>query len=245
VEREGIDRKDLGLPGSQEQLLKAVAQANPKTVAVLLNAGPMSIKWAKENVPAILEAWYPGQEGGTAIAEVLLGDKSPAGRLPYTVYDSIADIPPQTEYDVTKGFTYLYFTGKAQFPFGHGLSYTQFRYDNMKLASARIPASGKQNVSVRVKNVGPREGDEVVQLYVHQVNSQLKRPIKELRGFQRLHLKSGEEKAVQFELPAEKLAYYNVAQKGWAVEPGTVEVMIGSSSDDIRARERFEVTAGK
>jgi len=245
VEREGIDRKELGLPGAQEQLLKAVIGANQRTVVVLLNAGPLSIKWATENAPAILEAWYPGEEGGTAIADVLLGDVNPAGRLPYTVYDSVNDIPPQTEYDITKGFTYLYFTGQAQFPFGHGLSYTKFRYDNLKLAAQRMPADGKQDVSVNVKNIGDRAGDEVVQVYVRQVDSQVKRPLKELRGFQRVRLQPGDTQTVTFALPAEKLAYYNVAKKGWVVEPGTVEVMIGSSSTDIRARERFEVTAGK
>jgi beta-glucosidase len=242
VEREGIDRKNLNLPGSQEQLLKAVVQANPRTVAVLLNAGPLSVKWAKDNAAAILEAWYPGEEGGTAIAEVLLGDVNPAGRLPYTVYDGVEDIPPQTEYDITKGFTYLYFAGKAQFPFGHGLSYTRFRYDDLKLAASRLSADGRQQVSVRVKNIGDRAGDEVAQLYVHHVNSAVKRPLQELRGFERVHLKAGEEKTVTLALAPEKLAYYSVEKKGWVIEPGMVEVMVGSSSADIRLRQRFAVT---
>ena len=244
VEREGIDRKNLNLPGSQEQLLKAVVAANPKTAVVLMNAGPLSVKWATQNVPAIIEAWYAGEEGGTAIADVLMGDANPAGRLPYTVYESVSDIPPQTEYDITKGFTYLYFTGEAQFPFGHGLSYTTFRYEGLKLGSLRLTADGKQEMSIRVKNIGERAGDEVVQLYVHQVESKLKRPIKELRGFQRISLAPGEEKTVTFTLPAEKLAYFNVDSKSWAVEPGAVEVMVGGSSADIRARGRFEVLPG-
>jgi beta-glucosidase len=241
VEREGIDRINLNLPGSQEQLVKEVIKANPRTVVVLMNAGPLSVKWAKENAPAIVEAWYAGQEGGTAIADVLLGDVSPGGRLPYTVYDGVEDIPPQTEYDITKGFTYLYFPGNAQFPFGHGLSYTQFQYDGLKLGAPQISVDGKQQVSVRVKNIGGRAGDEVVQLYVRHVKSAVKRPLKELRGFERVHLKPGEEKTVAFSLPAEKLAYYNVDKNAWVVEPGTVEVMLGSSSADIRARQPFEV----
>jgi beta-glucosidase len=245
VEREGIDRQQLGLPGAQEELLKTVAKANPKTVVVLLNAGPMSVKWAKENTPAILEAWYPGQEGGLAIADVLLGDYNPAGRLPYTVYDSVKDIPPQTEYDITKGFTYLYFAGQAQFPFGHGLSYTKFNYDNLKVADPHVNPDGTQQVSVRVKNAGDRAGDEVVQLYVRHVDSKVKRPLKELRGFQRVQLKPGEERTVKFSLPAEKLAYYNVEKKGWVVEPGTVEAMVGASAADIRGNARFEVGAAK
>jgi beta-glucosidase len=241
VEKEGIDRKNLNLPGAQEQLVKAVVAANPKTAVVLLSAGPLSVKWVKDNAPAILQAWYPGQEGGTAIADVLFGDCNPAGRLPYTVYDSTSDIPPQTEYDITKGFTYLYFAGKAQFQFGHGLSYTQFQYDNLKMAAPQIAAVGKQEITLRVKNSGSRAGDEVVQLYVRQVDSKVKRPIKELRGFQRVALQPGEVKTVAFTLPAETLAYYDVDKKGWVVEAGTVEVQVGSSSADIRAVGRFEV----
>ena len=245
IEAEGRDRKELGLPKLQQDLLETVVKANPKTVVILYNAGPLSVKWARDNAPAMIEAWYPGEEGGTAVADVLFGDYNPAGRLPYTVYDSVADVPPQTEYDITKGFTYMYYAGKAQFPFGHGMSYTQFSYDQLKLAVSRVAANGKQEVTLRVKNVGDRPGDEVVQLYVRHVNSQLKRPLKELRGFQRVHLKPGEEKPVTFTLPAEKLAYYNVATKGWTVEPGTIKLLIGSSSADIRVQDRFEVIAAK
>jgi beta-glucosidase len=245
VEAEGRDRKDLNLPGAQEQLLKAVVQANPKTVVVLFNAGPLSVKWAKDNAPAIVEAWYFGEEGGTALADVLFGDYNPAGRLPFTVYESVDQIPPQTEYDVTKGFTYMYFAGKAQFSFGHGLSYTQFRYGDLKLSSKQMRADGKLEITTVVKNIGDRAGDEVAQLYVHQVASRLKRPIKELRGFQRVTLKPGEEKTVTFVLLAEKLAYYDVDKKGFVVELGMVEALVGSSSEDIRVRDRFEVTAVK
>jgi beta-glucosidase len=245
VEAEGRDRKDLNLPGAQERLLKAVVGANPRTVVVLLNAGPLAVKWAKENAPAILEAWYPGEEGGTAIADVLFGAYNPGGRLPYTVYESVAQIPPQTEYDITKGFTYLYFTGKPLFPFGHGLSYTQFRYSDLKLSARRLRAGEKLEVSVVVENVGDRAGDEVAQLYVHHAASRVKRPIKELRGFQRVSLRPAEKKTVTFALPADKLSYYDVAKKAFVVEPGSVDVLVGSSSADIRARDRFEVTAPK
>jgi beta-glucosidase len=241
VEAEGRDRKDLGLPGAQEQLLEAVVGANPKTVVVLLNAGPLAVAWAKEHAPAIVEAWYPGEEGGTALADVLLGDANPGGRLPYTVYESAEQIPPQTEYDVTRGFTYLYFTGKPLFAFGHGLSYTQFRYGELQLSDRRIRADGKLEVSVVVKNVGGRAGDEVVQLYVHEVVGKVKRPLKELRGFQRVSLQPGGEKAVRFVLPGDGLSYYDVDRKAFVVEPGAFDVLVGSSSEDIRARDRFEV----
>jgi beta-glucosidase len=245
VEAEGRDRKDLNLPGAQEKLLKAVVRANPKTVVVLLNAGPLSVKWAKENAPAILEAWYPGEEGGTAIADVLFGAYNPGGRLPYTVYESVAQIPPQTEYDITKGFTYMYFTGKPLFPFGHGLSYTRFRYSNLKLSARRLRAGEKLEVSVVLENVGDRAGDEVAQLYVHHAASRVNRPIKELRGFQRVTLRPGEKKTVTFVLPPDKLSYYDVEKKAFVVDPGSVDVLVGSSSADIRSRDRLEVTAPK
>jgi beta-glucosidase len=245
IEDEGRDRKDIGLPKPQQDLLEAVVKANPKTVVVLFTAGPLSVAWARDNAPAVLQAWYPGEEGGTALAEVLFGDHSPAGRLPYTVYESLKDIPHYTEYDVTKGFTYLYFTGTPVFPFGHGLSYTQFAYGDLKLSAPRMADDGKVEVSLTVKNTGDRAGDEVVQLYMHQVKSSVKRPIKELRGFRRVSLKPGEARAVTFALPAEQLAVYDVERKGFVVEPGRYDVMVGSSSADIRARGQVEVTARK
>jgi beta-glucosidase len=225
----------------QQDLLEAVVKANPKTVVILFSAGPLSVKWARDNAPALLQAWYPGEEGGTALADVLFGDYNPAGRLPYTVYESLKDIPPQTEYDVTKGFTYLYFTGTPVFPFGHGLSYTQFSYTDLTLSSPNMGPDGKVEVRVTIKNTGDRAGDEVAQLYVHQVKSSVKRPIKELRGFQRMTLKPGEVKTITFTLPAQKLAYYDVGRHDFVVEPGLFDVMVGSSSADIRSRGRMEV----
>jgi beta-glucosidase len=243
VEAEGRDRKDLNLPGAQDDLLKAVVAANAKTVVVLLNAGPLAVSWAKEHTPAILQAWYPGEEGGTAIADVLFGDCNPAGRLPYTVYPSVDQIPPQTEYDVTKGFTYLYFTGKAVFPFGHGLSYTHFRYSNLKLSPQRMRTDGTLEVQVRVQNTGTRAGDEVAQLYIHQKASRVKRPIKELRGFQRIHLQPGEERELSLVLTGDQLSFYDVPRQAFVVEPGVFEMMVGASSNDIRVRAEIEVLA--
>ena len=241
VEAEGRDRKSLDLPGSQEQLLEAVFKANPKTVAVIMSGGPVSVKWASENVPAILAAWYPGEEAGTALAQVLFGDYSPAGRLPYTVYDSVDQIPPQDEYDVTKGFTYLYFTGKPQFAFGHGLSYTTFQYSGLKVTPGRTAADGKVTVSLEVQNAGARAGEEVVQLYVHQRDASVKRPAKELRGFQRISLRAKEKKVVSFTLPASELAFWDVKTKGFLVEPGGYDILVGSSSEDIRLRGAVQV----
>ncbi len=245
TEREGLDRADIGLPGAQEELLRAIYAANRRTAVVLLNAGPLSIRWARDSVPAIVAAGWAGEEGGNAIADVLFGDYNPGGRLPYTVYESLAQVPPQAEYDMTKGFTYMYLEGEALFPFGHGLSYTSFDYRNLAIAPKRIGADGEVRVSVDVRNTGDREGDEVVQLYVHDAACTVKRPIKELRGFQRIHLRPGGRKRVRLTVRGEDLSFYDVTQRRFVVEPGAFEVLVGSSSADIRVRGSFEVVAGK
>jgi beta-glucosidase len=241
VEAEGRDRRDLNLPGAQEQLLEAVYAANPKTVLVLMNAGPLAVTWANEHLPAILDAWYPGEAGGTAIAQVLLGDYNPGGHLPYTVYASLDGVPPQNEYDVSKGFTYLYFKGVPLYSFGHGLSYTQFKYSNLKLSQPKAVATGKVEISFDLQNAGSRAGSEVAQLYIHQVRSNVVQPIKSLRGFQRVMLEVGETKHITIALPVSQLSYYDVATHKFIVSPGTFNVMIGSSADDIRLRTDLEI----
>lgn len=244
IEAEGRDRAKLELPGNQEELVKAVLAANPHTVVVEMNAGPLAIPWVKEHVPAIIEAWWAGEEGGDAIADVIFGNVNPAGRLPLTVYESGEQVPPQDEYDVTKGFTYMYMTGKPLFPFGHGLSYTTFEYSPLKLSNDKIAANGHVTVSVDVKNTGDRAGDEVVQLYVHQQISSVKRPAKELRGFKRITLNPGETQTVTLQLPAEKLAFYDVKTHAFVTERGTYDIWVGSSSEDLRSKTHLEVTAG-
>ena len=243
IEAEGRDRETLGLPGNQEELVKAVLAANPRTVVVLLNAGPLTIPWIKEHAPAIIEAWWAGEEGGNAIADVLFGDVNPAGRLPYTVYASEGQVPPQDEYDITKGFTYMYLQGEPLFAFGHGLSYTRFAYSNLQLSLKEIPPNGKITITVDVENVGSYAGDEVVQLYVRDVECRVRRADKELRGFERIRLNPGEKKSVTFELPGEKLSFYDVNAHRFVVEPGTFEVLVGTSSQDIRLTGQFQVTA--
>jgi beta-glucosidase len=166
---------------------------------------------------------------------------NPAGRLPHTVYASESQVPPINEYDITKGFTYMYVKGAPLFPFGHGLSYTTFQYDGLKLSEYQVAADGRIEISVDVTNTGQRAGDEVVQLYTHQVASSVKRPAKELRGLQRVALAPGEKKTVKFELPTEKLAFWDEQAHGFRVEPGAVEALVGSSSEDIRLRARFQV----
>jgi beta-glucosidase len=243
VEQEGHDRTTLGLTGSQEALVEAVFAANPHTIVVELSAGPLTVPWIKDNVPAMLQAWWPGEEGGHAIADVLFGDVNPAGRLPATVYASEAQVPPINEYDITKGFTYMYINGAPLFPFGHGLSYTTFEYSGLKLSASQIKSSDTINVSVDVTNTGKVAGDEVVQLYAHQEKCSVKVPEKELRGFQRISLQPGEKRTVTLPLPGEKLAFWDEKTHAFVVEPGTFDVMVGASSGDIRLQQSFEVTA--
>jgi beta-glucosidase len=202
----------------------------------------LAVAWEKANVPAVVEMFMAGEEGGNAVAEVLFGDCNPGGKMPYTVYESVNQIPAMDVYDVTKGFTYMYLEGQPVYPFGHGLSYTTFHYSNLRVSPGKIPSSGQVTVRVDVRNTGKRAGDEVVQLYVRDAEASVKRPKKELRGFERISLKPGEKRTVSFSLPAEKLSFYDVKSKSFVVEPGEFQVLIGSSSEDIRVRQSFLVT---
>jgi beta-glucosidase len=242
IEQEDLDRKALGLPGTQEALVEAVLAANPRTIVVLFGGGPLTIPWIKEHVPAVLQAWWPGEEGGHAIADVLFGDVNPAGRLPHTVYASEQQVPPQDEYDVTKGFTYMYLNGAPLYAFGHGLSYTTFKYSNLRVSTKSLPANGTLTATIDVKNTGERAGDEVAQLYVHEVKPVVKRPAKELRGFQRITLRPGEKRTLTFTVPAKKLAYWDESAHAFVVNPGTFDILVGASSDDIRQKEQIEVS---
>jgi len=241
VEAEGHDRRDLSLPGAQEKLLEAVYAANPKTVLVLMNAGPLAVAWANDHLPAILAAWYPGEEGGIAIARALFGQVDPGGHLPYTVYASLDGVPPSNEYDISKGFTYQYFKGVPLYAFGHGLSYTKFRYSHLNLSATSGVATDRIQVSFDVTNVGERQGADVAQLYTHQRKSVTYQPIQSLRAFERVELKPGETKHVELHFPLGDLAYWDVGGNGFRVEPGVFDVMVGSASDDIRLRSRVEV----
>lgn len=245
VEAEGRDRTSLALPGNQEELVKAVLAVNPRTIIVLMNAGPLTIPYVKENAPAILEAWWPGEQGGNAIADALFGNINPGGKMPLTVYASEEQVPSQDEYDVTKGFTYMYLNGKPLFPFGHGLSYTTFAYSNLKLSAKKINADGGITATVDVKNTGKVTGDEVVQLYIHDVSPSLKRPAKELRGFERITLSPGQTKKVTLTIPGSRLAFYDEKIHDFRVEAEAIDVMVGSSSDDIRLKSQFSVNASK
>jgi beta-glucosidase len=243
VETEGRDRTSLALPGRQEELVEAVQAANPRTIVVLLNAGPLTIPWIKDHVPSILETWWNGVEGGDAIADVIFGDYNPAGRLPLTVYASETQVPPQDEYDITKGFTYMYIKGKPLFAFGHGLSYTTFSYGKLLLSSQKISADSEINASIPITNAGARAGDEVVQLYIHELKPCVERPALELRGFKRIHLEPFETKIVALTIPGKKLAFYDESNHAFRVNPGPFDVLVGPASDDIRATQTVTATA--
>jgi len=194
--------------------------------------------------PAVLDMFWAGEEGGTAIAGVLFGDYNPGGRLPYTVYQSVQDLPPMKEYDITRGFTYMYFDGDVDWAFGHGLSYTTFEYSNLKIAGS-IPAAAL-TVTADVRNSGSRPGDEVVQLYVRDVEASVKRPKKQLAGFERISLRPGESRSVSFTVPPDRLAFWDEKRKAWIVEPGVFEVMVGRSSADVRLKGEIKaLTAGQ
>ncbi|UCC74602.1 MAG: glycoside hydrolase family 3 C-terminal domain-containing protein [Gemmatimonadota bacterium] len=220
----GGDRVDIGLPGPQQELIEAVVATGKPVVLVLLNGSALAVNWAAEHVPAIAEAWYPGQAAGTAIADVLFGDYNPAGRLPVTFYRSVDQLPPFSDYDM-QGRTYRYFEGQPLFPFGHGLSYTTFRYSNIRLPS-RVRPGDAVEVSVQVENVGDRAGEEVVQLYLTDLGASAPVPIRSLQGFRRLHIEPGETKTVSFTLEPRQLSLID-ADSQRVIEPGVFEISVG------------------
>lgn len=243
VSSEAHDRSNITLPGDQENLIKQVYAANPKTIVVLVNGDPLAIDWTKVHIPGIIEAWYGGEEGGKAIGDVLFGNYNPGGKLPITFYRSLKQLLPFNDYSIRSGIgrTYMYFKGKPLFPFGFGLSYTTFKFSDLKVSPKNISPTGKANVSVRVKNTGKRKGDEVVQLYVRDMDAKIITPIKELEGFKRVTLNPGESTTVSFELSGKRLAFFHTDLKKWVVNPGQYKIMVGSSSEDIRLLKNLEI----
>jgi beta-glucosidase len=235
--KESIDRTAIDLQPVQEQLIKDVFKANPKTIVVLKTSFPFAINWAQENVPAIVTMAHNSQEEGNALADVLFGDYNPAGRTDQTWVKSLEDLPPMMDYNLRNGRTYMYFKGQPLYPFGYGLSYTAFTYSNFRPSSTRMTKDGQMTVTVTVKNTGKRDGQEVVQLYAAHVGSKVERPIKELKGFQRIALKAGEQKIVLFTLKAKDLAYWDEQKKQWVVEDEKVNLMVGGSSADVKAQQ--------
>lgn len=237
IEKEGRDRSSLDLPEDQITYLKEIYKENRNMIVVLVAGSSLSVNWMDANIPAIVEAWYPGESGGTAIADVLFGDYNPAGRLPFTFYKSEKDLPPMNDYEISSGRTYMYFEGEPLYPFGYGLSYTSFEYSSMSLKRS----GEKIRVSMNVENTGSYDGDEVVQLYYRDVKSSVKRPEKQLLGFKRTSLEMGESRIVEFEIPISQLMFWDEDCHEWKFEKGRYEFMLGASSGDIRLKKSLVI----
>jgi beta-glucosidase len=235
----GGDRTRIDLPAPQQELLEQLYAVGKPTVLVLMNGSALAVNWADQKLPAILEAWYPGEEGGTAVAEALAGDFSPAGRLPVTFYKNVEQLPAFEDYSM-KGRTYRYFDGEPLYPFGYGLSYTTFAYHNLRVDNPSVAAGGTETVSVEVANTGAAGGDEVVQLYLTHPGVP-GAPLRALAGFQRVHLERGQKKLVSFVLADRSLSVVDEAGKRRIV-PGTVQVWVGGGQPS--ARSGLPQTAG-
>ncbi|MCG3149611.1 MAG: Thermostable beta-glucosidase B [Verrucomicrobiae bacterium] len=230
IEAEGRDRTDLNLPKDQQEFVEKVFAVNPATIVVLINGSPLAVNWLHQHVPAILEAWYPGEQGGTAIADVLFGDYNPAGRLPITFYAGLEQLPNLFDYEISLGRTYMYLPTPPLYPFGHGLSYTCFDYQNLRVTQTPTTIT----VTVDITNSGGRAGDEVAQLYVRELDAPWPVPLKQLRGFQRVHIPVGATRPVTFTLKVADLARWDETRHAFVVRPGIFELMVGASSADIR-----------
>jgi beta-glucosidase len=238
------DRADLNLPGVQEELVRAIAATGKPVIVVLVTGRPLVIPWIAEHIPAVVEAWLPGEEGGPAIADILFGDANPGGKLPMTFPRSVGQIPIFYNHKPSGGKShwhgdYVSASVTPLFPFGHGLSYTQFEFSNLHIDPPQVE-TGSVRIMLDIKNVGARTGDEVVQLYIRDEFGCVPRPVKELKGFKRITIEPAETRSVVFDLPVDQLGFYDQGMR-LIVEPGTIQVMVGSSSQDIRVNGSFEI----
>ena len=227
------DKTGLDLPGVQEDLLKAIHATGKPVILVVISGSALAINWANENVPAIVQLWYSGEEGGTALADILFGDYNPAGRLPVTFVKSLDQVPPFTDYSM-KNRTYRYMEDEPLYSFGYGLSYTSFGYSSLRLSKEEIAPDESVEIQVDVENTGQYDGDEVVQLYVSHPHSSMTAPIRSLQGFARIHLKTGEKKAISFTLTPEQFAVVDEEGK-FIVEPAEVRVSVGGGQPGMEA----------
>ncbi|WP_125718115.1 glycoside hydrolase family 3 C-terminal domain-containing protein [Flavobacterium ustbae] len=235
--KEAVDRQSLTL--EQEDLIKVVYQANPETVVALISSFPYAINWTQENVPAIVHMTQNSQETGTALADVLFGDYNPAGRLTQTWVKDITDLPELLDYNIRNGRTYMFLRKKPLYAFGHGLSYTTFKYNSVATDSEIIDKNGEIKVTVSITNSGNKDGDEVIQLYVKQLESKVERPEKELKAFKRVFFKAGETKNVDLILKAKDLEYWNTAKQTFELEKNSIEIQIGTASDVILLKKNI------
>jgi beta-glucosidase len=238
------DIASLDLTGLQEDLVRAVYESGTPTIVVLINGRPLSTRWIAENIPAIIEPWYCGEKGGLAIADVIFGDYNPSGRLPITIPRHVGQLPVYYNYKYSKANeidrSYTDMSATPLYEFGFGLSYTTFTYDNLVITPQQIGPAGDVNISLDVTNTGDRSGSEVVQLYINDIISSVTTPVKELKGFEKISLEPGERKTVHLQLSPEDLSLLD-RNMNLIVEPGTFEVMVGSSSRDIKLKGEFEV----
>jgi beta-glucosidase len=233
------DKKHLNLPGVQQDLIESVAKTGKPVILVLLSGSALAVTWADKNLPAIIQAWYPGEEGGNAIASLLFGDFSPSGKLPVTFYKTTEELPDFADYSM-KNRTYRYMENEALYPFGYGLSYTKSIYSNLKLSDTVSQVGKTIKVSATIKNIGSYSSDETVQLYVKDVEASVEVPKYQLKGIKKIYLSPGEEKEFTFELTPRHLALINNDGK-CILEPGDFEVFIGGSQPDRRSIELTNV----
>jgi beta-glucosidase len=244
----GGDRVHLDLPGVQKDLLKEIHEIGKPIVLILTSGSALSVNYAKENIPAIVQAWYPGEEGGAAVADVIFGDYNPAGRLPVTFYKSVDQLPPFEDYRMERR-TYRYFKGESLYSFGYGLSYTRFKYSNLQLSSKKVKTNEILSLSVDIENVGGIDGDEVVQLYISNTSSSLNLPLRELQGFKRITLEKGKKKTVSFIITPKNISHVNNDGKR-NNEPGKFQISVGGcqpgySEDGVNIVEGFFEVSGE
>jgi beta-glucosidase len=240
ISQEELDRTEIALPQVQRDLINEIASVNPNIVIVLVNGGPVALLGTEDKANAIVEAWYCGEFGGNAIADILFGDVNPGGKLPETFYESTKQLPPISDYDlINHPRTYMYFNQHVLFPFGHGLSYTQFTYSNLSISSDKINKDGKIEIQFTIRNTGKMKGDEVAQVYVHYSDASIKVPINQLKRFQRISLMPDESKTLKFEIPTSELSFYDTSTNDFKIGLGHWEIQIGSSSKDIRFKKGF------
>ena len=237
-----FDRDSIELPEVQEKLVQALHATGKPMVMVNCSGSAIALPWEDEHLPAILQAWYPGESGGQAVAEVLFGKVNPSGHLPVTFYRATTNLPAFTNYSMADR-TYRYFTGKPLYAFGHGLSYTTFDYTSGKLDSKQIAPNGNVKVSFTLKNTGKADGDDVAQVYYRHVNSKVAQPKLALCGFARVSVKKGESTEVTVNVPAERLRYWDTEKKQYIVEPGEYEFQVGCASDDIKLKLPLTIAA--
>jgi len=242
ISREELDRTEIELPQVQRDLINEIASVNPNIILVLVNGGPVSLGGDEKKVKGIVEAWYDGEFGGNAIADVLFGDVNPGGKLPETFYASTKELPPMSDYDlINHPRTYMYFNKPVLYPFGYGLSYTQFEYSSLKLNPDQIKKDGNVELQFSVKNTGKLKGDEVAQVYIHEVDASIKVPINQLKRFERMTLAPGESKTLAFKIPASEFSFYSTKTNDFKIEPGQWEIQIGSSCKDIRLKKNITI----